>query len=111
MTDENPQLTIDFKRWGIVLGVISTLIGILTVGTSAYSDYHAKFATTEVVEDQINDLNVEIITLALLGYEDELTLIEFKQANGESTQLDIANKEILSRRIRDLKQKLSKIEQ
>lgn len=106
---QEATVTIDFKKWSIIIGVFSSLaVGTIT-GYTMGSNYHKQFAQAEVVESQIISLNKEIITLAIQQKEDDLSLIEFKQATGSATDLDTADKANIIRRIDSLQIKLDKL--
>ena len=111
MPPAKETVTFNPKMLAVMVGLIITLFG---AGFSIYSfgsSYHEKFATSTTVDAQVSDLNKEIITLAIQSKEDDLSLIEFKQATGQATDLDTANKANIERRLEGLRTKLDKLEE
>lgn len=118
MPEESPKLTIDFKKYGVVLGVVATFLSITGLAISNFQNYHEKYAliedlaaTKQQLDEQIIDLNKEIIILAIQSKEDQLGLISYKIATNQATDLDLANKETVERRLADYKEKLDKLDQ
>ena len=104
-------VTFNPKTLAVIVGLVITLFG---AGFSVYTfgaSYHDKFATSSRVDAQVIDLNKEIITLAINDKEDDLSLIAFKQATGQASDLDEANKANIERRLEGLKDKLDKLEE
>lgn len=117
MPEESPKLTIDFKKYGVVLGVVATFLSITGLAISNFQNYHEKYAliedlaaTKQQLDEQIIDLNKEIIILAIQSKEDQLGLITYKIATNQATDLDLANKETVERRLADYKEKLDKLD-
>ena len=106
---QEATITFDFKKISIILGVLATIGGSAVAGYNMGSTYHLQFAQAELVDTQIVNLNKEIITLAIQQKEDDLSLIEFKQATGSATDLDTADKANIIRRIDSLQIKLDKL--
>ena len=111
MPPAKETVTFNPKTLAVLVGLTISLFG---AGFSMYtfgSSYHEQFATSTKVDAQVSDLNKEIITLAIQSKEDDLSLIEFKLATGQATDLDTADKANIERRLEGLKDKLDKLEE
>ena len=110
MTDDNPQVTINFKKVGII---VSTIIGLITLAGltfANFSGYHNQFADKTHVEEQMTDLNKEIVTLAIQRYEDEIMGYNFLIETEADTPLTRVSKSNAESRLRDLKDKLEDLD-
>lgn len=102
---ENP-----FKAIGGILTIITTLS---TGGYGVYSKssaYFENFATRVYVKEQITDLSLEVLGVAIMRYEDDLMVIDFLIASGKDDAMDRATKENIERRLQDLKNKRVRLE-
>ena len=118
MADEDTKVTFDFKKISVILGVLITIGSLGIAAYTNFNSYHDKFALkqeTEAIHNEIHteldssihDLQVEILTVAKLAYEDQLVELDYLQATGKATDLDKANRANVERRLGDLKGKLA----
>ena len=109
MSDENPQLTINFKKVGIIVSAIAGVIGLFGVALANFGGYHEQFADRATVEVQMNEINVQIVTLAIQRYEDEIMGYNFLIETDGDTPLTRVNKSNAESRLADLKSQLSEL--
>lgn len=102
-------VTFDFKKISIILGVVLTLFGATYSVYTFGSTYHTKYATKTELSAQINNVQMEILQVAIMSYEDELMSLNFKISTGQANDLDSATKENIERRLVDLKAKLNNL--
>lgn len=109
MTDESPQVTINFKKVGIIVSTIAGVLGLVGVALANFSGYHEQFADQATVENQMTELNIQIVTLAISRYEDEIMGYNFLIETDGDTPLDRVNKSNAESRLADLKSQLSEL--
>jgi len=108
MTGDN--VSFDIKKLQIIIAIVLSVFG---AGYGIYefgSTYHSKYVEKAVVESNIRAVQKEVLTVAKLGYEDQLVELDYLQATGQATDLDNANRANIERRLSDLKDKLSKLQ-
>jgi len=67
-------------------------------------------ATRVEVAQQMNDLAIEIVTVTIMGYEDDLVELTFLVESGEATPMDRVKHQNTMNRLNDLREKLSRLE-
>lgn len=67
-------------------------------------------ATRVEVAQQMNDLAIEIVTVTIMGYEDDLVELTFLVESGEATPMDRVKHQNTINRLTDLREKLSRLE-
>ncbi len=100
--------------WKSMTGVISLVTALSGAGYGVYSkssDYFKHFATKSYVKEQINDLNLEVLNVAIMRYEDELMSIEFLIETDVAAPMDKVTKKNIERRLQDLKGKRIRLEE
>lgn len=100
--------------WKSMTGVVTLVTALTGAGYSVYStssDYFNHFATKIYVKEQINDLNMEVLNVTIMRYEDELMTIDFLIETGASSPMDIVTKKNIQRRLQDLKSKRVRLEE
>jgi len=99
-----------FKTVTGILAIISAL------GTGGYQLYSTgteildNYATKEDVFDARRGMSLEVMDVAIMTYEDDLMILDFKIEDGVATNTDKADKRNIERRLKDLKQKRSILE-
>ena len=104
MADEN--VSFDPKKLQIIIALTLTVFGAGYGLFEFGSTYHDKYATQSSMNSSITSLQVEILTVAKLAYEDQLVELDYLQATGKATELDKANRANVERRLDDLKGRL-----
>ena len=108
--DENTVISINPKRFAVILGIIVTLSGAIYKTYSVTNDFLSTLATkVEVEQSEINS-SIELVTVTVMGYEDELISYDFLIEIGEASAADRAKRTNVERRITDLKNKLDRLE-
>lgn len=104
------KVTFDPKKLQIMIGIILTVFGAGYGLFEFGSTYHDKYATQASLEQSITSLQVEILTVARLQYEDQLVELDYLQATGKATDLDKANRANVERRLTALQGRLATIQ-
>jgi len=99
---DNPKKSIS----AIVLSVVTALSG---AGYGSY-DYITNVASKSYVKEQITVLSLEVLGVAIMKYEDELMGMDFLIETNIAKPMDRVNKKNLERRLRDLKEKRTRLE-
>ncbi len=102
---ENPFKTIT--------GIISIITALSGAGYGIYttsSSYFSQFASKTYVKEQITDLSLEVLGVAIMRYEDEIMVIDFLIESGKAQPIDKATKRNIVRRLQDLKEKRGRLE-
>ena len=110
--DENaPEgITINPKKLAIILGIIVTLSGAVYSTYGVVSTFLDTLATkVEVKQSEINS-SIELVTVTMMGYEDELVGYDFLIETDQATPADRAAYKQVERRIAGLKDKLDRLE-
>ncbi|MHA1290322.1 MAG: hypothetical protein ACTSPB_23310 [Candidatus Thorarchaeota archaeon] len=107
---ETQNVTIDIKRLSVILGIILALSGAIYKTYSVTTGYLDTLATkVEVQQSEINS-SIELVTVTMMGYEDELIGYDFLIETDQATPADRVAKANVERRIQSLKEKLDKLE-
>jgi len=110
MADENTTININPKRFAVILGIIVTLSGAAYKTYTVTTGYLDTLATkVEVKQSEINS-SIELVTVTMMGYEDELMGYEFLIETEQASPADRVARTNVIRRITDLKNKLDKLE-
>ena len=110
--DENaPEgITINPKKLAVILGIIVTLSGAVYKTYTVTTGYLDTLATkVEVQQSEINS-SIELVTVTMMGYEDELMGYEFLVETDQASPADRVARTNVIRRIADLKAKLNSLE-
>ena len=70
----------------------------------------AALATRVEVSQQLNDLAIEIVTVTIMGYEDDLVELTFLVESGEATPMDRVKHQNTINRLNSLREKLGRLE-
>jgi hypothetical protein len=109
-TPENATISIDPKRLGIILSIIIALSGAVYKTYTVTTGYLDTLATkVEVKQSEINS-SIELVTVTMMGYEDELIGYDFLIETNKATELDRVARNHVERRIQTLKEKLNRLE-
>lgn len=107
---ETQNVTIDIKRLSVIIGIIIALSGAIYKTYSVTTGYLDTLATkVEVQQSEINS-SIELVTVTMMGYEDELIGYDFLIETEQATPADRVAKANVERRIQGLKDKLDKLE-
>lgn len=107
---EHQVVTLDVKKLAVIIPLALTVLG---AGWSLYSTvtgYVNTLATkVEVEQSEINS-SIELVTVTVMGYEDELIGYDFLIETNQATPSVRVAKANVERRIADLKEKLDRLE-
>lgn len=110
MTEEVQNVTINVRKLAVIVPLVLAVLG---AGWSAYTTvtgYLDTLATkVEVEQSEINS-SIELVTVTMMSYEDELMGYDFLIETDQATPADRVAKANVKRRINDLKNKLDKLE-
>ena len=107
---ENATININPKRFAVILGIILSLSGAVYKTYTVTTGYLDTLATkVEVQQSEINS-SIELVTVTMMGYEDELMGYEFLVETDQATPADRVARTNVIRRIADLKNKLNNLE-
>jgi hypothetical protein len=98
-----------------LIGALSLILGsIYTVfqweQDLARKDELASLATRVEVARQMNDLAIEIVSVTIMGYEDDLVELTFLVESGEATPMDRVKHQNTINRLNALREKLGRLE-
>ena len=107
-------------------GKITTIITLLTVlggGALSFFNWQASLVREAQLEEQLkdiatktevaiemNDLAIELISVAIMRYEDELMSLQFLVESGEATPMERVKYQNTLNRLSTLKEKLGRLE-
>ena len=107
---EHQVVTLNVKKLAVIIPLALTVLG---AGWSLYSTvtgYVNTLATkVEVEQSEINS-SIELVTVTVMGYEDELIGYDFLIETNQATPSVRVAKANVERRIADLKEKLDRLE-
>ena len=107
---ESASISINPKRFAVILGIIVTLSGAIYKTYDVTTGYLDTLATkVEVQQSEINS-SIELVTVTMMGYEDELMGYEFLIETEQASPADRVARTNVIRRIADLKTKLDRLE-
>ncbi len=107
---ETQNVTIDIKRLSVIIGLIIALSGAIYKTYSVTTGYLDTLATkVEVQQSEINS-SIELVTVTMMGYEDELIGYDFLIETDSASPADRVAKSNVERRIQSLKDKLDRLE-
>lgn len=108
--DAPAGITINPKRLAVILGIIVTLSGAVYSTYGVVNNFLGTLATkVEVKQSEINS-SIELVTVTMMGYEDELVGYDFLIETDQATPADRVAKAQVERRIAGLKEKLDRLE-
>jgi len=96
-----------------VTGILAIISALSTAGYQLYStadEILDNYATKEDVFNARLGLSLEVMDVSIMRYEDDLMIIDFKIEDGVATKTDRAEKRNMERRLIDLKQKRTILE-
>ena len=76
----------------------------------ARKDELTALATRVEVAQQMNDLAIEIVSVTIMGYEDDLVELTFLVESGEATPMDRVKHQNTINRLNALREKLGRLE-
>ena len=107
---DNANISINPKRLSIIIGIILALSGAVYKTYTVTTGYLDTLATkVEVKQSEINS-SIELVTVTMMGYEDELIGYDFLVETEQATPADRVAKSNVERRIQSLKDKLDRLE-
>ena len=107
---EVQSVTINVKKLAVIVPLVLTLLGASWTGYKGLTGYLDTLATkVEVQQSEINS-SIELVTVTMMGYEDELMGYEFLVETDQATPADRVARTNVIRRITDLKTKLNNLE-
>ena len=107
---EETVISINPKRLGIIISIILALSGAVYKTYTVTTGYLDTLATkVEVKQSEINS-SIELVTVTMMGYEDELIGYDFLVETEQATPADRVAKSNVERRIQGLKDKLDRLE-
>ncbi len=106
----NPMHKAIKEKPATVITIITSIITALSgAGYGGYV-YLEEMASKSYVKEQIVDLNLEVIGVAIMRYEDELMSIDFLIETDSAKPMDKVSKKNIERRLQDLKSKRTQLE-
>ena len=107
---EETTININPKRLGIIISIIIALSGAVYKTYTVTTGYLDTLATkVEVKQSEINS-SIELVTVTMMGYEDELIGYDFLIETEQASPADRVAKSNVERRIEGLKDKLNRLE-
>jgi hypothetical protein len=107
---EETTININPKRLGIIISIIIALSGAVYKTYTVTTGYLDTLATkVEVKQSEINS-SIELVTVTMMGYEDELIGYDFLIETDQASPADRVAKSNVERRIEGLKDKLNRLE-
>jgi hypothetical protein len=107
---ENATISINPKRLAVILGIIVTLSGAIYKTYTVTTGYLDTLVTkVELKQSEINS-SIELVSVTMMGYEDELIGYDFLIETDSATPADRVAKANVERRIQGLKDKLNRLE-
>ena len=107
---EDTTISINPKRLAVILGIILSLSGAVYKTYTVTTGYLDTLATkVEVKQSEINS-SIELVTVTMMGYEDELIGYDFLIETDSASPSDHVAKANVERRIQGLKDKLNRLE-
>lgn len=116
--------TLDFLS--STAGKVTTIITLLVMlGSGAFSFFSwqaslvrveqletelADIATKTEMSMKLNDLAIELVSVTIMGYEDELVELQFLVESGEATPMDRVKHQNILNRLTAMREKLSRLE-
>jgi hypothetical protein len=76
----------------------------------ARKDELTALATRVEVSQQLNDLAIEIVSVTIMGYEDDLVELTFLVESGDATPMDRVKHQNTINRLNSLREKLGRLE-
>jgi len=109
MTDKS-SITLDIKKLAIIIPLIFAIIGSGWGAYNVWTDFVDKLATKTEVAVLMNDQAIEIVNVAIMGYEDDLVELTFLVESGEATPMDRVKHQNTISRLADLRARLGRLE-
>lgn len=107
---ESQDITINVKKLAIIIPLTIAILGAGWKTYSTVTGYLDTLATKiEVQQSEINS-SIELVTVTMMGYEDELISYDFLIETESASPADRVAKSNVERRIQSLKEKLDKLE-
>ncbi len=102
-------------KMAALLGALAVILGSLWgffqwEQDIARKEELANLATRVEVARQLNDLAIEIVSVTIMGYEDDLVELTFLVESGEATPMDRVKHQNTINRLNDLREKLGRLE-
>ena len=103
---ETQSVTINVKKLAVIVPLVLAILGSSWAGYKELTGYLDTLATkVEVQQSEINS-SIELVTVTMMGYEDELIGYDFLIETEQASPADRVAKANVERRIKDLKNKL-----
>lgn len=107
---EVQSVTINIKKLAVIVPLTLALLGASWKTYQTVTGYLDTLATkVEVQQSEINS-SIELVTVTMMGYEDELMGHEFLIETDQASPADRVARTNVIRRITDLKTKLDRLE-
>ena len=102
-------------KMAALIGALAVILGSLWGFFQWEQDIARKeeltaLATRVEVSQQLNDLAIEIVTVTIMGYEDDLVELTFLVESGEATPMDRVKHQNTINRLNSLREKLGRLE-
>lgn len=102
-------------KMAALIGALAVILGTLWGFFQWEQDIARKdelnaLATRVEVSQQLNDLAIEIVTVTIMGYEDDLVELTFLVESGEATPMDRVKHQNTINRLNSLREKLGRLE-
>lgn len=96
---------------GAVVFILGSIYGFFQWEQNiARKDELTTLATRVEVARQMNDLAIEIVSVTIMGYEDDLVELTFLVESGEATPMDRVKHQNTISRLNSLREKLGRLE-
>jgi hypothetical protein len=107
---EIQHVTINVKKLAVIIPLVLTVFAAIWSSYTTVTHYLDTLATkVEVEQSEINS-SIELVTVTVMGYEDELIGYDFLIETDQATPSVRVAKANVERRIADLKEKLDRLE-
>lgn len=102
-------------KMAALIGALSLILGSIYAVFQweqgiAHREELDSLATRVEVSRQLNDLAIEIVTVTIMGYEDDLVELTFLVESGEATPMDRVKHQNTINRLNSLREKLGRLE-
>ena len=102
-------------KMAALIGALSLILGSIYAvfqweQSIARKDELTALATRVEVARQMNDLAIEIVSVTIMGYEDDLVELTFLVESGEATPMDRVKHQNTISRLNALREKLGRLE-
>lgn len=107
---ETQSITINVKKLAVIVPLVLAILGAGWKTYTTVTGYLDTLATKVEVQQSETNSSIELVTVTMMGYEDELMSYDFLIETDQASPADRVAKANVERRILDLKNRLDKLE-